>query len=271
MRLAALLVTIAACGSSARDVPDASPSADANVPDAAIDVRGLTHIYANTFGALYRVDPDTLAVTKVADFSWPVDSQSILDIAIDKNGLMVGIGYGSQTYGLYRIDPATARLTLLSNGLTEFLTGLSFVPASMIGQTGEDILVGTRPADGLVFRITATTSELTVAGDMGDFRSRGDLVSVANFGTVQMAVGLPPNSPDRPVRLAPPGFAGTTIGPATGFSQVNGLAYWKNRIVGFTYAGEIIEIDPASGKGTVVQSTGLDWFGAAVTTVAPLL
>jgi hypothetical protein len=122
-----------------------------------------------------------------------------------------------------------------------------------------------------VFRIDVTTGQATPIGDMGDFRPTGDLVSVVNFGTAQTALGLFSGAPDRLIRLASPDFAGTEVGPSTGFGRVWGLAYWKSRIIGFTYFGEIIVIDEVSGKGTVVQSGGPNWFGAAVTTVAPIL
>ena len=265
-RGAALLAVLSACGPADREVPDASVPDVASTPDAAIDVLGLTYVYAHTPWTLYRVDPDTLMVTKIGDFVFPGERDYPSDIAIDKNGIMVGVS----DHAVYLIDSATARATLLSDELTGDFTGLSFVPAALVGETGGDVLVGTRAADGLVFRIDVTTGRATSIGDMGDFQSSGDLVSVAHHGTWQSALGLVQGAGDRLVQLGSPGFMGTAVGP-TGFRQVLGLAYWKNRLFGFTFAGEIVVIDQTTGMGVVVQSGGPQWSGAAVTTSAPVL
>jgi hypothetical protein len=266
VRVAALLGALAACGPPDRVAADAPDADDASVPDADVDVLGLTYVYANTPDSLYLMNPESLAVTKIGDFIWPSQPESITDIAIDKNGVMLGVSNSA----VYRIDAATARLTVLSSGLIGGFNGLTFVPSAMVNQTGADVLVGTRAADGMVFRIDVTTGQATPIGDMGAFRSSGDLVSVTSVGTAQIATGAILGSPDRLVQLAPPGFSGTEVG-TTGFGQVWGLAYWKNRLFGFTYAGDIIVVDQSTGKGTVVQSGGPNWFGAAVTTSAPIL
>ena len=227
---------------------------------------GTTYVYAHTSDALYRVDPDSLAITMVGSFAWSAGSDQMTDIAIDKAGVMIGVS----ATAVYRVDVTTAAATRLSNGLTGLFNGLSFVPAAMLNQTGDDVLVATRNEDGAVFRIDPTTGQTTQIGDMGSsFSSSGDLVAVAGFGTVQTADnGL---SADRLVRLAPQTFAATAIGSDTGFGEIWGLAYWKNKIFGFTNAGEFVLIDPTTGKGTLVQGNGPAWWGAGVTTTAPIL
>jgi hypothetical protein len=107
-------------------------------------------------------------------------------------------------------------------------------------------------------------------GDMGStFSSSGDLVAVAGFGTVQTVNG---SGADRLVTLAAQTFVATAIGTGdTGFSNIWGIAYWKNKIFGFTDQGEFILIDPTTGKGTLVQGNGPAWWGAAVTTLAPII
>lgn len=263
-------IAIGACGPTGRhggdDVPDGGGAADAGDPGGGGDGSvGITYVYAHTSSALYRVDPETLAITKVGDFAWSNGSDQMTDIAIDKTGLMLGVSFTA----VYRIDPTTAAATRLSTGLSGTFNGLSFVPADTLGQTGDDVLVGTRNADGVVFRINPMTGQANAIGNMGSFSSSGDLVAVKDFGTAQTADnGL---SSDRLVRLAPSSFAATPIGADTGFSEIWGVAYWKNKIFGFTNAGQFVTIDPNTGVGTLVQGNGPAWWGAAVTTSAPVI
>jgi len=262
----------AACGPAQRsggddngDTPDAAGGADAATTTDGMDAV-MTFVYAHTSSQLYKVDPDTLAVMLVGNFTFAGGgSDQITDIAIDKTGLMIGMSFTS----VYRIDPSNAACTRLSQDLTGSFNGLSFVPASEIGQTGADILVATRNANGAVSRVDPQTGATTQIGNMGAFSSSGDLVSVAGFGTMQTADGGV--SPDRLVRLAPNTFAATAIGTNIGYTDIWGIAYWKNKIFGFTEAGQFITIDPQTGVGTLVQSNGPRWWGAAVTTLAPVI
>ena len=223
-----------------------------------------TFVYAHTASALYRIDPDSLAVTQIGPFKWPGTADQMTDIAVDKTGGIVGV---SETK-VYKIDPATAACTLLSSGLGGAFNGLSFVPADTVGATGDDILVGTRGDDGIVNRIDPMTGAVTAIGNMGGtFTSSGDLVAIVSFGTVQTTVG---STSDVLARLAPNTFAATAVG-STGHEGIFGLAFWKGKVFGFTEAGEFLTIDPMTGAATVVQRGGPAWWGAGVTTVAPVL
>jgi hypothetical protein len=263
---------VAACGPPARDN---GPNGDGVDAPGAGDDSGNTggdgstaetaSVYAHTATELYKVDPDTLAISRIGAFTFTTGSDQITDIAIDKNQLMIGISFGS----VYRIDPTTAAATRLSNGLSGLFNGMSFVPADVIGQTGDDVLVATRNSDGVVFRIDPMTGQATEIGNMGGFSSSGDLVSVAQLGTLQTADnGL---GADRLVRLAPGSFAATPVGGDIGFSDIWGVAFWKDKLFGFTDGGQFITIDPNTGVGTLVQGNGPRWWGAAVTTVAPVI
>jgi len=219
-------------------------------------------VYAHSASTLYRVDPDTLAITMVDDFDTGDD---ITDIAIDKTGMMIGVSFGS----VYRIDPTTAHCTLLSSSLSGNFNGLSFVPAAQIGQTGDDVLVGTRNSDGKVFRIDPTSGMATQIGDMGaGFSSSGDLVAVDGFGTMQTVSGG--FGPDSLARLAQGSFAATAVG-STGVSEIWGVAFWKSKIYGFTNGGAFVLIDATTGAATSVSQMDIAWWGAAVTTLAPVL
>src|SRR5512138_1646443 len=112
-----------------RDAPMAdAPAIDAPPADAA---ELKTFVYAHTSSALYKVDPDTLAITLVGNFLWPGAADMMTDLAIDKHGVIIGVSFTS----VYTVDPTTAKATLLSSNLGGTFNGLSFVPASTIGQT----------------------------------------------------------------------------------------------------------------------------------------
>lgn len=220
-----------------------------------------TFVYAHSARTLYRIDPDALTVTPVGNFTC---SEMISDIAIDKSGVMIGISFTS----VYRIDPLTAEATLLAGELEGSINGLSFVPAQQFGQVGDDVLIATRNADGNVYRIDPTTGVYKQIGSTGTVRSSGDLVSIAGFGTM-LTVEMG-SQPDALARLAPQSFTATQIG-STGYDQIWGLAYWKNRLFGFTNTGQFLLIDPVDGRATVIEQTGVAWWGAAVITTAPVL
>ncbi len=228
------------------------------------------YVYAHTASALYRVDPDTYAIALVGNFGWPasVIVDQMTDLAIDKTGKMIGISFGA----VYQVDPMTAKCTLLSNALAGNFNALSFVPASALGATGDDVLVALRNSDGKAFRVDASTGHVTQVGDMGGaFVSSGDLVGVDGFGVVQTVPGAA-GGHDRLVRLAPNSLAATPIGATdTGFDNIWGIAFWKTKVFGFTKQGEFVLIDRTTGAGTLVSSNGVEWWGAAVTTTAPVI
>lgn len=270
MRAAILIVGLIACGTPARDgsgVLDANSGSNGSgaFQDAPLGTGGTTYVYAHTAGELYKIDPDTLARTLVGSFGWPSGSDQMTDLAIDRDGNMIGISFGS----VYRVDPTNAAVTLLHALSGGTFNGLSFVPATAINQTGDDVLIATRGDDGLVFRIDQTTGVASQIGNMGStYASSGDTVGIDNFGVLQTVQGSPN---DVLVRLAPGTFTATPIGTNTGFGQIYGIGFWKNQIFGFTVAGDFIKIDAATGVGVLVEHTGLQWYGAAVTTIAPVI
>jgi hypothetical protein len=274
MRNAGLLVSVVliACGPSTRDPGDNGGGGGGAQPDASGGGGGSgggeqVYVYAHTASTLYKVDPDTLQISMVGNFNWgSVGNDQMTDIAIDKNNQMIGVSYSR----VYRVDPTTAATSLLSSALSGNFNGLSFVPAAMLGLTGDDVLVGTQNSDGKVFRIDPMTGSATEVGNMGAFTSSGDMVAVAGFGTVQTVTSLGAGG-DRLARLAQQSFSASVIGGGTGFAQIWGVAYFKDKVYGFTNNGAFLLIDPNTGAGTMVSNNGLSWWGAAVTTIAPVL
>ena len=61
------------------------------------------------------------------------------------------------------------------------------------------------------------------------------------------------------------------IGGNTGFDRLWGVGYWGTRVFGFSERGDLTVIDRATGAGTLVAGGGETWWGAAVTTAAPIV
>ncbi len=265
-----LIAAAAACGPEVR--PDEGDPGDPAGPDPSGGSGGsggeqgyMTSVYAHTATELYKVDPDTLQITRIGPFQWPGAPDQMTDLAMDRTGRMIGVSFGA----VYEIDPVNAKARRLSAGLTGSFNGLSFVPADMVGATGDDVLIGTRNEDGVVSRIDPMTGDATEVGDMGSqFASSGDLVAIAGFGTVQTTLGAPW---DVLSRLAPVTFNATPAPNSTGVGQIWGVAFWKGTVFGFTRSGQFVTIDPSTGIAKVVQSNGPEWWGAAVITTAPII
>src|SRR5438477_5938393 len=109
-KLGALVVVMCvACGAPKRDPGggDDDSNPDSAIPDPGGDAAVQTFVYAHTSSQLYKVDPDTLAVSLVGTFGFNGGFDQITDIAIDKNHVLIGISFTS----VYRIDPAPAACT----------------------------------------------------------------------------------------------------------------------------------------------------------------
>jgi len=265
-----LALALAACGPSVQggddtggddggdDAPDANPS---------IGPAENAAVFAHSSDELYKVDPETFTVSLVAPFTWPGFADSMTDIAIDKDGLMIGISYTR----VYRIDATTAACTLLSSNLQGMFNGLSFVPAGQVGfPEGPDVLVGSRNTDGKIFSIDPMTGAVTQVGDMGHgYVSSGDIVSVNGFGTVATVGGTTGN--DTLVRLAPVTFDATPIGSDTGYGDLWGIGFWEGQVFGFAESGQFVLVNTTTGVGAYQETSAPRWWGAAVTTSAPIV
>ncbi len=265
-----LIVALVACGPgpSGDDDDDGSGVDAGNANADAPDIQENAAVFAHTSTQLFRVSPDSFAVALVAPFTGDAAGDSMTDIAIDQDGQMIGI---SMTR-VYRIDSQTAVTQRAGTGaLPQTFNGLSFVPRTLaFGVDGPDVLIGSRALDGKVFEVDPATGMATEIGDMGaGFQSSGDIVGVRDFGIVATTGGT--FGPDQLVRLAPSTFAATPIGTDTGWSDLWGIGFWRGKVYGFAEGGAFVTIDTTTGVGTLVEDSGRAWWGAAVTTAAPII
>lgn len=269
--VSALSLALVACGPRAGGGDDDGDDDGSTVDAADSDrppIQENAAVFAHTSTELFRVDPITFNVTLVAPFSGDAAGDQMTDIAIDSEGQMIGISYTR----VYRIDPQTAVTQRAGTGtLPQMFNGLSFVPSILaFGIEGPDVLIGSRNADGKIFQIDPATGAQTEIGDMGGgYQSSGDIVAVRDFGivaTTGAALG-----PDPLVRLAPSTFAATPIGTNTGWADLWGIGFWHGKVFGFAEGGAFVLVDTTTGQATLVENSGRAWWGAAVTTAAPVI
>ena len=273
MRVAVAFVVFAACGPTDRDMPAADAPSQV-IPDSEQPV--TSRVYAHSGNTLYLMNSLTLATSTIGTMAG-LGTQSLTDLAIDKNDTIVGITLDK----LYSIDAATGTATLikdLSQSARNF-TSLSFVPEDLNDPASADILVAAN-SFGDVFRIDPATGDGTMLGNygtvaLGQVKSSGDLFGVRGVGIfATVDVGDTP-SMDYLATVDPVTWKATPIGSGTGFDRIFGLGYWGGKIYGFVdlgtgSGGQMIQIDQNTGVGTLLSSSGVRWFGAGVATDAPV-
>lgn len=273
---------LSACGPAGRQ--DTGVDGSAGRPDAPGDdtdappLEMISRVYAHSGGTLYQLDSTTLTATPIGAMSG-LGTQSLTDLAIDQNDMMVGITFNK----LVKVDATTGQTTLIKDlsMSARGLTSLSFVPEDLSNPSSADILVSAND-DGVVFEIDPLTGNATELGSFGTSSgdpvvSSGDLIGVRGFG-IYATVNVGNEQNDYLARIDPAnGWKATPIGAGTGFDNIFGLAYWDGKIYGFVdggfmaATGKIIDIDPATGAGTVLDEGDVRWFGAGVATDAPII
>jgi hypothetical protein len=235
-------------------------------------------LYAHSGQNLYRIDAATFEAVLIGPFN--TGGPSITDIALDKDGVMVGISLAK----LWSIDVATGVATPIGDfdGGSEGLTSLSFVPLDASNPASAERLVAAG-STGNVFEVNRSTGATTLLGNYGtsngsQIRSGGDIVSVRGFGTLAtVTIGDTPSDNDFLATINATTWAASPIGSfSIGYDRVLGLGYWGGALFGFVddgaiaQTGQMITIDPANGIGALVRSSAVRWSGAGVATDAPV-
>ncbi|MDB4957860.1 MAG: hypothetical protein JWO36_5429 [Myxococcales bacterium] len=268
------LLWVGACGPAGRDHGsgngDAGPGTDGTGSGSNGD---MSRVYAHSGTKLYRIDTQTLQPVEIGPLTNVTGS--LTDLAIDKSDRMVGVTLNK----LFSIDPTTGTAILIKalSGAGGY-TSLSYVPSDLNDPNSTDILV-TANDQGDVFQIDPTTGNLTKIGSYGTSGSNkvissGDLIGVRGLGIyATVDVGTQPN--DYLASIDPATWKATPIGTGTGYNNIFGLGFWAGTIYGFVDAGtgmgKIIKIDPTTGAGSELNSGAIQWFGAGVSTDAPII
>lgn len=257
------------------------PPPDASAPP--------SRIYAHTLDTLYLYDTAANAPKPIGKFSCVESGDRVLDIALDRTGAM----YGTTDDLFISIDPISATCDIIKQpGIAgQYPNSLSFVPAGTVDATKE-ALVGYAFDAGRAeryVRIDTQTGEVSAVGDLNAanavtrYAASGDLVSLIQAGnktylTVKKFegdAGTLDTTTDYLAEVDPAtGRLVKVLGPI-GFTQLFGFGYWAGKGYGFTGGGQVVQIDMASGDGTLLTNLTVDggagsWFGAGVTTQAPV-
>lgn len=274
------LALLSACGPGARqdngDDADAAKSVDAPPVNPGSDTPvtpEMSRVYAHSGTTLYRLDTTTFQPMMIGTMD-DLGTQSLTDLAVDKDGKMVGITLDS----LFSINPQTAAVTLIKNlsASGKGFTSLSFVPSDIADDNSPDILVA---ADGKgdVYQFDATTGDATKIGNYGTTSggdkiiSSGDIIGVRHLG-IYATVDVGNGTTDYLAKIdTTNGWKATLRPQSTNYDQIFGLGFWSDTIYGFTKAGEILTIDKDSGAGKLKNSGSIQWYGAGVTTDAPVI
>ncbi|MEZ4227181.1 MAG: hypothetical protein R3B13_39950 [Polyangiaceae bacterium] len=227
---------------------------------------GPAEVFGHGPDDLYRLDPDTKAVTPVGPFN---GCSGVLDIALDKDSNM----YGTTEDTLWKIDPKTANCQQVSTG-GPYPNSLSFVPQGVLGPT--EVLVGYQDTDYVRIDTTSGGIQVVKAGALiNGMISSGDIVSVIGGGTYLTVKGGPCDPFDCIVELEPKtGTVLKNLGTVL-HSAVFGLGFWAGSAYGFTSAGELFEITFGTNSVTTTPISipsapaNLKFWGAGSTTSAP--
>lgn len=224
----------------------------------------IHEVFGHSATTLYRLDPDTKAVTVVGDFK---GCSAVTDIALDESSQLFATTNG----GLYKVDKATAQCTEIAKG--SYPNSLSFVPKGTVDANAE-ALVGF--VDDEYIRIDTSTGAISKIGSLGGgMRSSGDIVSVkggASYLTVKSS-----SCNDCLVEINPKTGSVVKNWGTIAHKDVFGLAFWGGKVYGFGNDGDLFEVtfSASSIKTQPITVTSapsdLSFWGAGSTTSAPLV
>jgi hypothetical protein len=243
-------------------------------------------VFAHTENTLYLYEPLGKTLTEVGKFSCLDPGDRVLDIALDRNGMM----YGTSDNGFLQIDVLDATCTYKKrDSAIQYPNSLAFVPLGTVDPTKE-ALVGYQFAPGvssqatIYVQIDLDDGTVTKVGDLNPanaavkYRSSGDLIALIRNG----------NKAYLTVKKIEDGGIGNDflaeIDPTTGTiksilgdtkqKDLWGLSQWAGTAYAFSGSGDLLQISMTNGSSTKLMTLTVDggvvpWFGAGVTTDSP--
>jgi hypothetical protein len=214
-----------------------------------LDCTFLAHDRDTTFA----IDPFELTITTLGDIDIS-GTGSLLDIDRDIDGTLLAVTRD----GIWEVRPNGDLVSVASITAPDRTNGMA------ITNTGTLFLTNDDGGDSAAFRVERPSGTLVRVGGFSDgLVSSGDCV-FTKTGDLLMSAKDPdqPNASDVLVEINTTTGATTTRG-SIGFSRVFGLSDSFGFLFGVTQAGEVIELDAATGQGTLLFDTDVFFNGAA--------
>jgi hypothetical protein len=235
----------------------------------------MSRVYAHSGDTLYRLNPTTLSAMQIGAMTG-IDG-NLLDLAVDNTDRIVG----TTRTQLYSINATTGAATLIRmlDATAQGFTSLSFIPDP--AGTGPDLLISANE-DGDVFQINESSGVATLVGNYGmhngmQVKSSGDLFGVRGYG-IYATVDVGTGTMDYLAKVDPAnGWKATPLAQSADHDKIFGLGFWGGKIYGFVDngfeagTGTMLQLDSVTGAATVLSSGNERWFGAGVTTDAPII
>jgi hypothetical protein len=257
-----LLLALASCadtsfnihdGGHDRSTVDQEISPDLGQPADGVPISGQK-MYAQSATQLFVIDPTSLKLSLVDVFH--PNAPDINDIAVTPNGKLYAISIND----LYQVNPTTAELTHVTKVEGTANVALTFEVSGTLLSSDKE---------GMLRRIDPKTGTVTALGAYGaNLGASGDIVAIKD-GTLFGVNDVNATNNNELLTINPTTGAAKVIG-ATGYPRVWGLAYWKGSVYGLTKTGDLLAINPKTGQATLVQTYPYEFWGAAVTPMAPI-
>ena len=228
-------------------------------------------VYAHADHVLYDIDLMGKTLHQVGPFNAPKvgkDEDVITDLAVSPTGII----YVISNTNLYTASPSDGHVTLIGavTSCGSSAVALTFMPDG-------NLYAADYKGAFCRIDISATPIQVTQVGMTGSGMAiAGDLVAVADgtlYGTAYSLSDSKTASDNILVKIDPAtGQTKQVIGP-TGFPKLFGISFALGQVFGFTHdgSGDVVTIDPMSGKGTLFNSfndpstgKGISFAGAGV-------
>jgi hypothetical protein len=206
-------------------------------------------MYAHDNQNLFRIEVPSFDLTMLGPFN---ANDDMTDLAVTSDGRIFTIS----ATALYQVDVQSGQANKVTDVPGVDNVALGFLPSG-------ELLASDKNGD--VRRINPNTGAITEVGNYGNgYATAGDLVAVAD-GTLYGISDAPAAYLDNNLlmKVDPNTGMGTAIGPI-GYGKVWGMAYNGGKVYAFTKAGEIIEINPDTGQGTLKRMHPVEFWGAGV-------
>ncbi len=247
-------------------------------------------VYAHSNDTLYTVDIANKALVKIGPFNAPTVGTGktagpdvIQDLAVTPDNTIYVI---SKTT-LYTADPKDGHVTVVGGSANVGLLGACGMDNVALTTTPDGKLYSADYQTGSFCEIDPTKSPpgVTKIGTLGsNLAISGDIVGLGDGSIYGTAYNLSDPSTSGTsinnvlVKLDPTtGSMQMNLG-ATGFPKLFGVALANDQFFGFTHdgSGDVITIDPKTGKGTLFNTftdpmtgKGIPFAGAGVSSLVP--